>query len=143
MRRTVFAAVALAIVLAVRTSAQMPEAQKWENVEWYWVDNWQLTGPDADSAMTIFFDHALPVMTEVWPDMRCLRLLTGEWNITCSAPMTEGLGSLEWRRSPRMARFMALLFEREGEAVVGMGETFEKAVARHTSQLALKHTGGM
>ena len=47
MRRIVFAVLALALVLSVRTSAQMPTAQRWENVEWYIVMNWEFTGADA------------------------------------------------------------------------------------------------
>jgi len=143
MRRIVFAVLALALVLSVRTSAQMPTAQKWENVEWYGVMNWQLTGADADSAMTIVFDHMMPVMAEVYPDWTCLRLMTGEWSITCFGPMEEGLEGMAWRVSPDDVRFMSLFIEREGEAAMGMFETFTNANAGFTFNIALKHTGGM
>lgn len=144
MRRLVPIVLAFVLVVPLRASAQeMPRAQKWENVEWYSVWSWQLAGADADSATTIFFDHALPIMMEIWPEMTCLRLITGEWSVTCFGPMTEGVAELEWQLSPEWARFMSAFSEREGEAAVGMFETFGRAVARFTSQIALKHTGGM
>jgi len=38
---------------------------------------------------------------------------------------------------------MSLFIEREGEAAMGMFETFANATARFTFNIALKHTGGM
>jgi len=96
-----------------------------------------------DAAKTIFFDHMMPVMVEVWPEMTCLRLMTGEMGITCFAPMTDGLAEMEWEWSPEMERFFSLVAEREGEATLGMFETFFNAVSRFESDIALKHTGGM
>jgi hypothetical protein len=143
MRRVVFTVLILALVLSGRTSAQMPTAQKWENVEWYSVFRWQLRGPDADSATTVFWDHALPIMAEVWPETTCLRLMTGEWSIICFGPMANGLETLEWELSPEWARFLSLFIERNGQAAMGMLQTFGSALARTESHIALKHTGGM
>ena len=144
MRRLIPVILALVLVVSVRTSAQeMPTAQKWENVEWYTVFSWQLAGADAESAMTMFVDNALPVMKEVWPDMTCLRLMTGEWSIACFGPMSAGLAELEWETSPQFLRFMSLFAEREGEAATEMLETFGNAIVRSKVDIALKHTGGM
>jgi hypothetical protein len=143
MRRIIPIILALVLVVSVRTSAQLPTAQKWENVEWYSVVSWQLTGANADSAMTIFFDHLAPLIAEVWPETTCLRLLTGEQRITCFGPMKDGLAEMEWAVSPELERLFSLFVEREGEAAAGMGETFGNAVSRFESHIALKHTGGM
>jgi hypothetical protein len=143
MRRIVFAVLVLTLVLSARTSAQLPTAQKWENVEWYSVVSWQLTGAEADEAMAIFFNQMMPVIAEVWPEMTCLRLMTGEQGITCFVPMKDGLAEMEWAVSPDLERFFSLLVEREGEATMELFETFFNAVSHSESQIALKHTGGM
>jgi hypothetical protein len=121
----------------------MPTAQKWENVEWYSVMSWHVTGPNTEAVMTIFFDHLMPVSAEVWPEMTCLRLITGDERITCFGPMSGGLADLEWKVSPEFTRFLSLLVEREGEAGTEMLGTFYSGVADFTSHIALKHTGGM
>ncbi len=143
MRRIVFAVLALILVLSMRTTAQMPTAQRWENVEWYVVMNWQFTGADADSASSIFWDHMLPAMTDTWPETTCLRVMTGQMGVTCFGLMAEGLEELEWEVSPNDVRFFSLFFEREGEAGMGMFQTFMNAATGFTFDLALKHGGGM
>ena len=139
MRRIVFAVLALILVLSMRTTAQMPTAQRWENVEWYVVMNWQFTGADADSASSIFWDHMLPAMTDTWPETTCLRVMTGQMGVTCFGLMAEGLEELEWEVSPNDVRFFSLFFEREGEAGMGMFQTFMNAATGFTFDLALKH----
>jgi hypothetical protein len=143
MRRIVFVVLALALVLSVRTSAQMPTAQKWENVEWYMVMNWQFTGADAESATAIFWDHIMPVMAETWLGTTCLRVLTGEGGVTCFGPMADGLAEMEWEMSPDDVRFFSLFMEREGEEGMELFETFMSAATGFTMNIALKHMGGM
>jgi hypothetical protein len=143
MRRIVFAVLALVLVLSVRASAQMPAAQKWENVEWYVMMNWQFTGADADSASAIFWDHIMPAMTEAWPETTCLRVMTGQMGVTCFGLMANGLEEMEWEVSPDDVRFFSLFFEREGEAGMGMFQTFMNAATGFTFNLALKHGAGM
>ena len=143
MRHIICAVVVLALVLSSRTSAQMPAAQKWENVEWYVVMSWQFTGADADSATTIFWDHIMPAMGETWPETTCLRVMTGETGVICFGPMANGLEEMEWAVSPNDVRFLSLFFEREGDAGVGLFETFMNAATGFTFNLALKHKGGM
>jgi hypothetical protein len=48
MRRLILAVVVLALALSVPTSAQMPTAERWENVEWYSVMSWQFALADAE-----------------------------------------------------------------------------------------------
>jgi len=143
MRRIVFAGFVLALVLSVRTTAQLPAARKWENVEWYMVLSWQFTGADADSASTIFWDHINPVLAESWPGTVCLRVLTGEMGVTCYGPLEDGLEGMAWEVSPGDVRFMSTFFEREGEAAMGLFETFGRAATGFTFDIALKHGGRM
>ena len=144
MRRIIPIVLALVLVASIHTSAQeMPTAQKWENVEWYSVMSWQLAGAQADSATTLFFERFLPVIMDVWPETTCLRLMTGEWSITCIGLMNDGVAGLEWEMAPEAVRMWTLLLEREGEAAAGMFETFGNATARFAMHYALKHTGGM
>jgi hypothetical protein len=121
----------------------MPTAQKWENVEWYVVMGWQFTGADADSATTIFWDHIMPVIGEAWPGTTCLRVMTGEMGVTCFGPMANGVEALEWEVSPGDVRFLALFFQREGEAGMGLFEKFMNGTTGFTLNIALKHKGGM
>ena len=143
MRRIVFVVLALALVLSVRTSAQMPTAQKWENVEWYMVMNWQFTGADADTAATIFWDHMMPAMAEAWPGTTCLRVMTGEMGVACFGPMEDGPEGMAWEVSPNDVRFLSLFFEREGEGAMELFKTFGSGATGFTMNIALKHTGGM
>jgi len=143
MRRLLFAVLALALVLSVRTSAQMPTAQKWENAEWYYVMSWQFAQADADSSMTLLFDYFMPAIKDVWPDMKCFRHVMGEWHITCFGPMIEGPASLEWQTSPEEIAFMTALMERHGESMMEVVEWYFKTITRSTSSFGLDPTGGM
>ena len=92
MRRLIPAVLVFFLFVSVRTSAQeMPTAQKWENVEWFWLLSFQFTGAEADSASTIFWEHFMPVMAEAWSGTTCLRIMTGDMGVTCFGPMEEGL----------------------------------------------------
>lgn len=142
MRRPVLTALALALALSVRTSAQMPTAQKWEDVEWYVVFGWQFTGATADSASNIFWEDLYPVIAEVWPGTICLRLMTGDMGVICLGPMEGGLEGMAWKTSPGDIRFLALFTEREGEAGWEKFETFSNATTGMKFNIALKHTGG-
>jgi len=144
MRRLIPVVLALVLVVSARASAQdLPTAQRWENVEWYWVMQWQFTGAEADSAATIFWDHLNPVFAEAFPEAMCLRVMTGEMGVTCFGPMEEGLEGMTWETSPSDIRFMSLFFEREGEAAMDMFTTLGKAMTGWTYNIALKHTGRM
>ncbi len=143
MRRIIPIVLALVLVVSVRTSAQLPTAKKWTDVEWYQVINWQFTVAEADAQMTILFDTAMPVLKESFPGIRCFRHVTGEWDVTCIFPMPEGPSYLEWELPPDFADYIAGLFERAGEEAAGMVETFINAVVRQTSTIVLEHTGGM
>jgi hypothetical protein len=142
MRRIVFLALVLALVASARTSAQIPTERKWENVEWYVVFSWQFTGADADSAATIFWDHIMPVMAEAWPGTICLRVMTGEMGVTCFGPMEGGPEGMAWEVSPGDIRFMSAFSEREGEAAMGLFETFGNAATGFKFNVALKHQSG-
>ncbi len=142
MRRVIPIVLALVLVVSVRTSAQLPTAQKWTDVEWYNVFSLQFTFADADTAMTILFDTLMPVAREVSGN-RCFRHVTGEWHVTCIGPMPEGPSYLEWEMPPDFADYIARFFEQEGEAAAGIAETFNNAVARQTFTIVLEHTGGM
>lgn len=143
MRRIMFTVLALAFVLSVRTSAQMPTPQKWENVEWYIVMSWQFAGADADSAATIFWDHVLPAMAEAWPGTTCLRVMTGKMGVACYGPMEDGLEGMAWQVSPNDVRFLSLFFEREGEGAEELFKTFGSGATGFEFNIALKHGGDM
>ncbi len=143
MRRLVFAVLALALVLSVRTSAQMPTPQKWENAEWYYVMSWQFAQADADSSMTLLFDYFGPAMKETWPDMKCFRHVMGEWHITCFGPAAEGPAGFEWQTSPDEIAFMTALVEHHGEGVMEVAEWYMRTITRFTSSFGLDPTGGM
>jgi hypothetical protein len=143
MRRSIFAVLALAVVTSIGTSAQVPTPKKWENVEWFWLLNFQFTGAEADSASTIFWEHFMPVMAEAWSGTTCLRVMTGDMGVTCFGPMEEGLEGMAWEVSPEDVRFMSLLMEREGEAAMDMFATFGRGTTGFTFNIALQHTGGM
>jgi hypothetical protein len=143
MRRIVFAVVVLAIVLSVRTSAQLPTAKKWENVEWYIVMSWQFAGADADSAASIFWGHMMPVMAEAWPGTTCLRVMTGEMGVACFGPMEGGLEGMAWEVSPNDVHFLSMLFEREGEGAMELFKVFGSGATGFKFDIALKHEGGM
>jgi hypothetical protein len=143
MRRFVFVVTVLSLVLSVRTAAQEPTPQKWENVEWYIVLNWHFAGADADSAATIFWDHMMPVMAEAWPGTICLRVMTGKMGVACYGPMEDGLLGMEWQVSPNDVRFLSMFFEREGEAAMDMFKTFGSGATGFEFNIALKHEDGM
>jgi hypothetical protein len=143
MRRVIPIVLALVLVVSVRASAQMPTAQRWENVEWYFVMSWQFAGPDAEAATDIFWDHLMPAWSEASPETTCLRVITGQTGVACFGPMEEGLEGLAWQVSPSDVRLLTLLIEREGEAVAEMFQTLLSSVTGLTMNVALKHTGGM
>jgi hypothetical protein len=144
MRRVIPIVLALVLVVSVRTSAQeMPTAQKWTNVEWYMVQNWQFTVAEADGQMTILFDTAMPVLKESFPGMRCFRHITGEWDVTCLFPMPEGPSWLEWEVPPEFVDYITGIFGLLGEETMGMGERFATAIVRQTHTIVLEPTGGM
>ena len=143
MRRIVFAAFVLALVVSVRTSAQLPEPQKWDNVEWYVVFSWQFAGADAESASNIWWDDFYPIVAEAWPGTTCLRVVTGKMGVFCFGPMEGGLEGMEWQTSPSDVRFLTLFMEREGEEGMEKFETFGNGTTGMEFNIALKHTGGM
>ncbi len=143
MRRIILIVLALVLVVSVRTSAQLPTAQKWTDVEWYSLINWQFTAAAVDTAMTLFFGTGLPALKESFPGIRCFRHVTGEWHVTCIAPMPEGPSWLEWEMPPEFVDYITRIFEREGEAAMDIAETFNNAVARQTLTIVLEPTGGM
>ncbi len=143
MRRIIPIVLALVLVVSVRTSAQLPTAQKWTDVEWYNVISWQFTVAEADAQMTILFDTAMPVLKESFPGIRCFRHVTGEWDVTCIFPMPEGPAWLEWETPPELVDYITGVFELLGEEAVGIGERFTNALVRQTSTIVLEHTGGM
>ncbi|MGD8726604.1 MAG: hypothetical protein PVH40_03110 [Gemmatimonadales bacterium] len=143
MRRIILAVIALVFVLAIDTSAQLPEPQKWENAEWYVVFGWQFQGATADSASNIWWDDLYPIAREAWPEMTCLRVLTGEMGVACFGPMEGGLEGMEWQTSPSDIRFLSMFMERHGEEGWAKFETFSDAATGMKFNIALKHTGGM
>ncbi len=144
MRRIIPIVLALVLVVSVRTSAQEPPtAKKWTDVEWYNVVSWQFTAAGVDTAMTLFFDTAMPVLKESFPGIRCFRHVTGEWHVTCFLPMPEGPAWLEWEMPPEMVDYMMGVFELLGEEAVATGERFMNALVRQTSTIVLEPTGGM
>ncbi len=143
MRRIIPIVIALVLVVSVRTSAQLPTAKKWTDVEWYNVVSWQFTAAGVDTAMTLFFDTGVPLLKESMPGIRCFRHVTGEWHVTCIVPMPEGPAYLEWEMPPDFADYIARFFEQQGEAAMGIIETFNNAVARQTTTIVLEPTGGM
>lgn len=143
MRRIVFAVLILACVVSARTSAQMPEPEKWDNVEWYVVFGWQFSGAMADSAATIFWDRINPVMAEAWPGTVCLRVMTGKMGVSCFGPMEDGLEGMTWKTSPNDINFFSMFLEREGEAGMELFDVLGDATTGVTFNIALKHTGGM
>ena len=143
MRRIVFAALVLMLTVSVHTSAQVPEPQKWENVEWYVVFSWQFQGETADSASNIWWDDLYPIMAEAWPGTMCLRVMTGEMGVLCYGPMEGGLEGMEWETSPGDIRFLSIFTEREGEEGWAKFGTFSNAATAMKFNIALKPTGGM
>jgi hypothetical protein len=143
MRRVIPIVLALVLMASVRTSAQVPTAQKWENVEWSTIMNWQFVGPQVDTALTIWFDVFMPAVRVGFPGARCFRHITGEAGVTCIFPMPEGPAGLEWETPQAFVDFFSTLAQREGEAVAGVFETFGNAIESYTSQIVLEHTGGM
>ncbi len=143
MRRIIPIVLALVLVVSVRTSAQLPTAKKWTDVAWYNVISWDFTVAQEDTVMTILFDTAMPVLKESFPGIRCFRHVTCERHVTCIAPMPEGPSWLEWEMPPEFVDYITRIFEREGEAAMGIAETFNNAVARQTFTIVLEPTGGM
>ena len=144
MRRVIPIVLALVLIVSIRTSAQdLPTAQKWENVEWFNVISWQFTNTEVDTAMTILFDIYMPVLRETMPGSKCLRFVTGEWHVTCMAPLPEGPASLEWQIAPAFADFLAGVAENQGEAAMGIFEMWNAAIARESSDIAFVPSGGM
>ena len=142
MRRFVPVALALTLAFSATAAAQeMPTAEKWTNVEWYSVTTWYLSNPD--EALTLWTEHFLPVAMDVMPGTTCLWFITGEPHLTCSFPMPDGPAAMEWRLDQTGVEFMAELAAREGEAMMELFDSWENAVSRSTSHIALKHTGGM
>ncbi len=141
MRRVIPIVLALVLVVSVRTSAQLPTAQKWTDVEWYSVTTFYFS--DAEEGMNLFVEHFLPVVKEVWPDVTCLQLRTGEVKMTCYGPEPEGPATLEWRVNPQEADFYVRLAEHLGEAGWELGEALDNTISRITTDIAMRHTGGM
>jgi hypothetical protein len=142
MGRLVPVVLALTVSVSATVAAQeIPAAEKWTNVEWYGVGTWYFS--DGEEALTLWTEHFMPVVMEVYPEDTCLLSATGEPRMTCFGPMTDGLTAMEWMIHPRDVEFMTKMAEREGEAVGELYERWENAVSKHTFYIARKHTGGM
>ena len=142
MRRIIPIVLALVLVVSARTSAQVT-AQRWENVEWSTIMNWQFVGGQVDTAMTIWFDVFMPTVRVAFPGARCFRHITGETGVTCIFPMPEGPTALEWQTPPAFVDFFAGVFQEEGEAAAGLFETFGNAIERITLHIVLEPIGEM
>jgi hypothetical protein len=142
MRRLVPVVLALTIAVSASTAAQeTPTAEKWTNVEWYEISTWYFS--DAEEALTLWTEHFLPVVTEVYPEDTCLFSVTGQTRMTCYGPMIDGPAGMEWRLSPKGVEFQTKMAEREGEAVEELYDRWGNAVSKYTYDIARKHTGGM
>lgn len=142
MRRLVPVILALTLSVSATVAAQeMPTAEKWTNVEWYGVSTWHFG--DAEEGLTLWTEHFMHVVMEVWPDNTCLWVVTGEPRLTCFGVMPEGPVGMEWRVEPQGIEFMTKMAEREGEAVEELYERWGNAVSKYTSHIAMKHMGGM
>ena len=102
MRRTVFATVALALVLPLAAQAQEwpPQPAKYTNVAWYEIVNFDFAGPNAEAATDAFMDVFVPAIAA--SGIRAFEHSTGEWDITLIIPM-ESPGDLEWDMAPSEA----------------------------------------
>ena len=143
MRRTVFATVALAVVLPLAAQAQEwpPQPAKYTNVAWYEIVNFDLAGPNEEAAIDGFMDVFVPAFAA--SGIRVFEHSTGEWDVTLIIPM-ESPGDLEWDMAPWVAEMLVAVAEDVGMEKMGeIAMMFLGAVVRQNSTIVRERKGGM
>ncbi len=147
MRRTVFAALALCLLLPLGVRAQeMPTARKWTNVEWYGVLTIKFRPAQREAAVAMWHDKFAPAAKAAgaWQGMVFLEHMTGgQWDVTLVVPMPEGPSEMEWEIDPNFEKFIAALAQQEGEAAVELGTRWEESIMATEFTIALLRKGEM
>ncbi len=145
MRRTVFATVALAVVLPLAAQAQEwpPQPAKFTNVAWYEMWNIDFTGPDAIAAQEALMDVFVPALADSGSQIRVFQHSTGEWDVTMIIPM-ESPGDLEWEMQPWRAKALVAAAEAVGMERFGeLSTMLVGAINRLEVTILRERKGGM
>ena len=133
-------AAAFVCLLAVPSTADAQEAEKWDGVEWYRIVHVDFHNGKTGDARRIIREHYMPAGEEAGTPTPVMLLWhdTGEWDLTIVWHMHEGPSGMEWRRSPNSVKWWKTFVEREGgeEAAQAIQEEYSALVARSTSSIA-------
>ncbi len=137
MRALCATVIAVGIVLAAlpASAADLPKAEKRENVIYYSVLYIAFKPGKSDEGYKLIYDHLVPAGKKAGNPATIIDFQTGPWDSAAYFRLTEGPAAFNWITSPRTEAFWAALAEQEGGA-----EKAQALFARYTATLARTKT---
>lgn len=121
-------------------TAQEPQAERYENAEWYVISYLKFENGKIDEAKQVINEYFKPASEEAGEDIPVLELdlFFSEWDYIAVFPLQDGLEALEWKRSPGDVAMMKALMKRLGspEKLQELGDRFTSYIKESKSVLA-------
>lgn len=133
----VFFAIAIA-ALPVAAQEEMPQAQKYESLEWYVLVHVQYESGQAEKALKMIKEHFSPAAEASGFKMpKIFRCHSGKWDAVIIWHLPNGISDMEWQTSPLDAKWFAAFAEQEGgmEAAQELYSEYEEIIEDWDSEL--------
>ncbi len=118
MFRKLAVVVAFALVmtaLPIAAQEELPQAQKFENLEWYILVHVQYESGQADKALKMIKEQFAPAYEASGAKMpKIFRCHSGRWDPVIIWHLPNGISDMEWQVSPLDAKWYAAFAEQVG-----------------------------
>lgn len=123
----------------------VPEAQRYENVDWHWVILIDFKPGKTGRAMEIIGDHFQGASEQAGTQVpRIVEMQTGPWDLMYIWRMEEGPSGMTWETSPEEAEWQRTLAEIAGseEEAEEISDEYSSLIARTTSYIGMSGRHG-
>jgi len=134
----IVAVVVATAALPVAAEEKMPQAKKFDSLEWFYMVHVQFEAGQAEKAMKIIKEHFAPAAEASGFKMpKIFQCHSGEWDMVFLFHLQDGISSLEWQISPLDAKWFAAFAEQEGgmEAAQKLYAAYEGMIEDWDSEL--------
>jgi hypothetical protein len=132
-----------ASVVAQSRADSLPQARKFENVQWFVITQIKFKPGMRAKALGYWYTHQMKVEKAVgWAPTRILEHRFGEWDATIISSVPGGPGFFEWELSPQSAQFSAKAAEMAGGAdkVKVMRDEYNSTIDHFVSSLSMERS---